>query len=33
LRSRSRNTAFEGARLSGKVVLTMVGGAMVYRHD
>ena len=33
LRSRSKNTAFEGARLSGKVILTMVGGAMVYRHD
>jgi len=26
LKSRSRNTAFEGARMSGKVLRTMVGG-------
>ncbi len=32
LRSRSRNTAFEGARLAGKVMRTWVGGATVYRH-
>ena len=30
LHSRSRNTAFEGARLSGKVVRTLVGGDTVY---
>jgi dihydroorotase len=33
LRSRSKNSAFEGARLTGKVIRTMVGGAMVFRHD
>jgi len=30
LRSRSRNTAFEGARLAGKVVATYVGGNRVF---
>jgi dihydroorotase len=33
LRSRSKNSAFEGARLTGKVIRAMVGGAMVFRHD
>ena len=32
LRSRSRNTSFEGARLAGKVMRTIVGGATVYEH-
>jgi dihydroorotase len=32
LRSRSRNTSFEGARLAGKVMRTIVGGATVYTH-
>jgi len=32
LRSRSRNTAFEGARLTGKVVRTVVGGETVFQH-
>jgi dihydroorotase len=31
-RSRSRNTAFEGARLAGKVMRTIVGGRTVYEH-
>ncbi|HEY0919427.1 dihydroorotase [Devosia sp.] len=30
LRSRSRNTSFEGARLAGKVMATFVGGRKVY---
>jgi dihydroorotase len=30
IRSRSRNTAFEGARLAGKVVATYVGGERVF---
>jgi len=33
LHSRSRNTAFEGARLTGKVVRTMVAGRTVYQYD
>jgi dihydroorotase len=32
LRSRSRNTAFEGARMTGKVLRTMVGGRTVYEY-
>jgi dihydroorotase len=32
LRSRSRNTAFEGARLTGKVMRTLVAGDTVYRY-
>jgi dihydroorotase len=32
LQSRSRNSAFEGARMSGKVVRTMVGGKTVHRE-
>jgi len=31
-RSRSRNTAFEGARLAGKVMRTIVGGQTVHTH-
>lgn len=33
IRSRSRNTSFEGARLAGKVMRTFVGGAPVYLHS
>lgn len=33
LRSRSRNTAFEGARLTGKVVRTLVAGRTAYQYD
>ena len=32
LHSRSRNTSFEGARLAGKVMRTMVGGETVFEH-
>ncbi|KQX42719.1 dihydroorotase [Devosia sp. Root436] len=32
LRSRSRNTSFEGARLGGKVMRTIVGGETVFEH-
>ncbi|MDV3250624.1 dihydroorotase [Devosia sp. BK] len=32
LRSRSRNTSFEGARLAGKVMRTIVGGETVFVH-
>ena len=32
IRSRSRNTAFEGARLAGKVLRTIVGGQTVHTH-
>jgi dihydroorotase len=32
LRSRSRNTSFEGARLAGKVMRTIVGGKTVHEH-
>ena len=32
LHSRSKNTAFEGARLTGKVLRTLVGGNTVYRE-
>ncbi|KRA48342.1 dihydroorotase [Devosia sp. Root635] len=32
LRSRSRNTSFEGARLAGKVMRTVVGGETVFEH-
>jgi dihydroorotase len=31
-RSRSRNSAFEGARLAGKVMATYVAGQLVYEH-
>jgi dihydroorotase len=33
LHSRSRNTAFEGARLTGKVLRTLVGGRTVHELD
>ncbi len=33
LHSRSRNTAFEGARLTGKVMRTLVAGRTVYQYD
>lgn len=33
LRSRSRNTSFEGARLAGKVMRTIVGGETVFVHE
>lgn len=33
LRSRSKNTCFEGARLQGKAVMTIVGGRIVYQDD
>jgi dihydroorotase len=33
LHSRSRNTAFEGARLTGKVLRTMVAGRFVHQYD
>lgn len=33
LRSRSRNTSFEGARLAGKVMRTIVGGETVFTHE
>ncbi|MDB5623983.1 MAG: amidohydrolase family protein, partial [Devosia sp.] len=32
IRSRSRNTSFEGARLAGKVMRTLVAGQTVYLH-
>lgn len=32
LRSRSRNTSFEGARLAGKVMRTVVGGETIFLH-
>ena len=32
LHSRSRNTSFEGARLAGKVMRTIVGGETVFEH-
>jgi len=32
-RSRSRNTAFEGAKLAGKVMRTIVGGKTVFEHS
>ena len=32
LRSRSRNTAFEGARLQGAVMHTFVAGRLVFSH-
>ncbi len=32
IRSRSRNTSFEGAKLAGKVMHTIVGGKTVYTH-
>jgi dihydroorotase len=31
IRSRSKNTCFEGARLQGKVLQTMVAGRTVFR--
>jgi len=31
--SKSRNTPFDGAQLTGKVVATIVGGRIVYRGD
>ena len=33
MRSRARNTAFEGARFSGKVMATFVAGTEVFRHQ
>lgn len=33
IRSRSRNTSFEGARLAGKVMRTIVGGTTVHTHE
>jgi dihydroorotase len=33
LHSRSRNTAFEGARLTGMVLQTWLGGRMIYDHE
>jgi dihydroorotase len=33
LHSRSRNTSFEGARLAGKVMRTIVGGETVFLHS
>ena len=33
MRSKARNTAFEGARFSGKVMATFVGGEEVFRHE
>jgi dihydroorotase len=33
IRSRSRNTSFEGARLAGKVMRTIVGGHTVHVHQ
>src|SRR5690606_36613290 len=33
LRSKSRNTAFEGARMQGKVMRTLVGGRTVFAHE
>ena len=33
IRSRSRNTSFEGARLAGKVMRTIVGGQTVHTHE
>jgi len=32
IRSRSRNTAFEGAKLQGAVMETFVAGRSVFRH-
>jgi dihydroorotase len=32
LRSRSKNSAFEGARMTGKVLRTVVGGVTVHQH-
>ena len=32
-RSRSRNTSFEGARMQGKVMRTIVGGKVVFVHE
>lgn len=33
IRSRSHNTSFEGARLAGKVMRTIVGGQTVHMHE
>ncbi|RDE09812.1 dihydroorotase [Pelagibacterium lacus] len=33
IRSRSRNTTFENARMTGKVMLTIVGGKVVFEED
>ena len=33
IRSRSRNTSFENARLAGKVMRTIVGGQTVFAHE
>jgi dihydroorotase len=33
LRSKSRNTSFENARMQGKVMRTIVGGKTVYEHE
>jgi len=32
LRSKSKNTPFDGARLQGRVLRSFVGGAEIYRH-
>lgn len=32
-RSRSRNTSFEGARMQGKVMRTIIGGRTVFQHE
>jgi dihydroorotase len=32
-RSRSRNTSFEGARMQGKVMRTMIAGRTVFQHE
>ncbi|MBD8064687.1 dihydroorotase [Devosia sp. PTR5] len=33
IRSKSRNTSFEGARMQGKVMRTIVGGETVFQHS
>src|SRR5690606_4921549 len=33
IRSRSRNTTFENARMTGKVMATIVGGNTVFREE
>ena len=33
LHSRSKNTPFDGARLQGRVHVTVVGGSIVYQRD
>jgi len=31
--SQSKNTSFEGARFSGKIMQTLVGGKSVFKHS